>query len=57
MSDNLDKRRLFVVDDDEQILELYALVLRDAGFEVETFGDGLTAVQRAYRLWAGFGSD
>ncbi len=41
------KYRVFVVDDDAQIAEVCALVLSGAGFEVETFCDGLLAIQRA----------
>lgn len=41
------KYRVFVVDDDETIVEICSLVLSVAGFEVETFSDGLTALQSA----------
>jgi CheY-like chemotaxis protein len=41
------KYRVFIVDDDENIGEVCALVLSAAGSEVETFCDGLTALQSA----------
>jgi DNA-binding NtrC family response regulator len=47
MTGNCNKHRVFVVDDDAQIAEICTLVLREAGFEVETFHDGMAALQRA----------
>jgi DNA-binding NtrC family response regulator len=47
MPDSRNKHRVFVVDDDAQIAEICTLILREAGYEVETFSDGLAALQRA----------
>ena len=37
--------RALVVDDDEIIVEIVSGVLRNAGYEVETCGDGMTALE------------
>ena len=38
-------KKILLVDDDAFIVEAYSQKLRHAGFEVETAGDGLTAVK------------
>ena len=39
-------KRVLVVEDDETLREIYALKLEMAGFEVETAGDGVEALER-----------
>jgi two-component system OmpR family response regulator len=45
--DSAPEARLLVVDDEPTIVELLSASLRFAGFEVETAGDGRTALRRA----------
>jgi len=40
-------RRILVVDDDREILELTQMILRDGGYEVLTLSSGVAAVERA----------
>ncbi len=41
-----EKRRIFVVDDQREILDLAALVLQGAGFHVDTAESGIVALER-----------
>jgi DNA-binding NtrC family response regulator len=41
------KQKVFLVDDDKQIADTLSFVLREAGFDVETFYDPLSALMRA----------
>ena len=43
-------KRILIVDDYPDALEIWSLYLRSLGYEVETAEDGLTAVDRAHRL-------
>lgn len=38
------QKRALVVDDDDAVVELVSVALRRAGYEVETAGDGMTAL-------------
>ena len=38
------RRKVFVVDDEKQIAEALGIVLREAGFDVESFYDGPSAL-------------
>jgi DNA-binding NtrC family response regulator len=40
-------QKLFVVDDDDEIADLLSVVLREAGFDVETFYNARSALLRA----------
>lgn len=40
-------KSILLVDDDPSILEIFSEVLRDAGFEVDTAGDGNEALMKA----------
>ncbi|MEO8383734.1 MAG: response regulator [Betaproteobacteria bacterium] len=42
---NAIQKRALVVDDDSTMVEYVSAVLRRAGFQVETAGDGLTALE------------
>ena len=42
---NAIQKRALVVDDDSTIVEYVSAVLRRAGFQVETAGDGMTALE------------
>jgi CheY-like chemotaxis protein len=39
-------KKVLIVEDDETLREIYALKLEMAGFEVETAGDGLEALEQ-----------
>jgi DNA-binding NtrC family response regulator len=41
------KQKVFVVDDDEQIADMVSFVISEAQFDVETFYDASSALQRA----------
>ena len=43
---NLQNSLAFVIEDDRDIADLYAQVLREAGYEVEVFYDGKAAYER-----------
>ena len=47
--DNLTQKKALVVDDDIAMVEYVAAVLRRAGYQVETAGDGMTALEM-YRV-------
>lgn len=47
MNSEHSKPRLFVVDDEKVVADTISAVLRAEGFEVETFYDGLPALERA----------
>ena len=42
---NATQKRALVVDDDSTMVEFVSAVLRRAGFQVETAGDGMTALE------------
>jgi DNA-binding response OmpR family regulator len=42
-----DKKKILIIEDDQDIRELYAEVLRDAGFVVEEAVDGQTGLSKA----------
>lgn len=46
VSEDVRKRRLLVVDDEQAVLDLMRHVLQEAGFEVETAGGGRAAIDR-----------
>ena len=41
------KKKVLVVDDDPQLVDLLTLALHDAGYEVASTGDGAEAIRRA----------
>jgi DNA-binding response OmpR family regulator len=45
----MDKKKILVVDDDENIVKILSMNLRFEGFEVVTAFDGTTAVMQAHR--------
>ena len=40
------RKRILVVDDDRAVRHMYRTALAIAGFEVDTAGDGATALQK-----------
>lgn len=44
------QKRILLVDDYPDALEIWGLYLRSMGYQVETAEDGLTAVEHAHRL-------
>ncbi len=44
--DDTDVKKVLIIDDDEFLLEMYALKFKEAGFSVETVKDGLEAVAK-----------
>ena len=41
---------ILIVDDDEDILELYKLILEDAGYSVDTANCGNEAIEKALKM-------
>ena len=50
MTDNTRLRRVLLVDDYPDALDMWAIYLRAVGYEVSTAGDGLAALAQAERL-------
>ena len=47
MNDDKIKKRILITDDDEFLLEMYALKFREQGFETETAKNGEEALKKA----------
>jgi DNA-binding response OmpR family regulator len=45
----MDKKRILIVDDDENLVRILSINLMMEGFEVSTAFDGMTAVMRAHK--------
>ena len=46
MSNNESKKLIYLIEDDNLLSEMYAMVLRDEGFDVDIIRDGASAIAR-----------